>query len=247
MRTPDLPARDLPALRGTPSRLRTASLAITASIVLHALAAFALWQFGVIDMWIRPPVTLRMDLAPPAAPDATEISGNPPTSVSARSSARSGSPVTARTQHADILASEHAAAGSDLSSDAAAVAAPSAAPAAHNDASATTPAAVAGENERTPAEATSALQTHILDWLARYRDYPLAARRARLQGVVQVSATLMPDGRLLDGRIEQSSGHRLLDRAALDLLERASPVPVLNGFRSARVELHLPIAYRMSL
>ena len=253
MRTPDLPARDPPDLRGAPSRLRTASLAIAASIVLHALGALALWQFGVIDAWIRPPVALRLDLAPPAAPATPAASARPaatadlPAPVSPRPSASNSPSVVTKSEHADIPVTTRESVGNDLSSAAPEVTSASATSMAQNDNSAATRVAPAGENQRTPIDATSALQTHILDWLARHRDYPLAARRARLQGVVQVSATLMPDGRLLDGRVEHSSGHRLLDRAALDLLERASPVPILDGFQSARVELHLPIAYRMSL
>ena len=99
-----------------------------------------------------------------------------------------------------------------------------------------------------PAQAQDApaLDLRVLDWLARYRTYPLAARRARLEGVVQLRVTLMPDGRFVDVRVERSSGHVLLDRAALDLLARASPLPAeFASERSAQIELQLPIVYRM--
>ena len=85
----------------------------------------------------------------------------------------------------------------------------------------------------------------MLEWLA-LRDYPLAARRARIEGVVQLRVTLMPDGRLVGARVERSSGHPLLDRAALDLLARASPLPAeFASERTAQIELQLPIVYRM--
>lgn len=91
-----------------------------------------------------------------------------------------------------------------------------------------------------------AIDLRVLDWLARYRIYPLAARRARLEGVVQLRVTLLPDGRFVDARIDQSSGHVLLDQAALDLLTRAAPLPVdPAGKRDVQIELVLPIAYRM--
>jgi protein TonB len=91
-----------------------------------------------------------------------------------------------------------------------------------------------------------AISLHVLDWLARYRTYPLAARRAHLEGVVQLRVTLMPDGRFVDARVERSSGHALLDQAALDLLTRAAPLPAeFASERSERIELQLPIVYRM--
>jgi protein TonB len=56
----------------------------------------------------------------------------------------------------------------------------------------------------------------------------------------------LPDGRLVDVRIEHSSGHAVLDQAALDLLTRAAPLPGDHGsVRTAQIELQLPIVYRM--
>jgi len=91
-----------------------------------------------------------------------------------------------------------------------------------------------------------AIDLRILDWLAQYRTYPLAARRARIEGVVQLRVTLLPDGTLTDARIEHSSGHAILDRAALELLSRAARLPDdFGSARSAEIELQLPIVYRM--
>jgi protein TonB len=100
--------------------------------------------------------------------------------------------------------------------------------------------------ERQPREGALPIELRVLDWLARYREYPPAARRARIEGVVELHVTLMPDGRLIDVRVEHSSGHPMLDQAALELLARAAPLP--NNFGDARteqIELQLPIAYRM--
>lgn len=89
----------------------------------------------------------------------------------------------------------------------------------------------------------------VLEWLAQHRRYPGPARRARLQGTVEVVVVLMPDGRLVDQRIAQSSGHAILDKAALDLLRRASPVPMSAFFtgEARQLELRLPIIYRLSI
>jgi protein TonB len=90
------------------------------------------------------------------------------------------------------------------------------------------------------------VELHVLDWLARHRRYPRAAARAQLEGVVTVAFKLEPDGRISDGRLEGSSGARVLDGAALELLERASPIPGLAQFAmTAPIELRLPIQYRL--
>ncbi|HZP65700.1 MAG TPA: TonB family protein [Rudaea sp.] len=106
----------------------------------------------------------------------------------------------------------------------------------------------------TPSEAAASdaaagelpIDLRVLEWLSRYRTYPLAARRAHIEGVVQLRVTLLPDGRLVDAHVEQSSGHPMLDQAALDLLARASPLPSdFGSARSGQIELQLPIVYRM--
>jgi protein TonB len=91
-----------------------------------------------------------------------------------------------------------------------------------------------------------ALDLRVIDWLAQHRTYPLAARRARIEGVVQLRVTLLPDGRLVDAKVERSSGHPLLDQAALELLTRASPLPAeFASERTEQIQLQLPIVYRM--
>lgn len=89
----------------------------------------------------------------------------------------------------------------------------------------------------------------ILSWLSQYRRYPASARRARLEGTVEIVVVLLPDGRLVQQRIAQSSGHAVLDQAALELLRRASPVPAatFESGDAAQLELHLPIVYRLSI
>jgi len=98
-----------------------------------------------------------------------------------------------------------------------------------------------GSQDQTPS-----IDMRVLDWLARFRTYPLAARRARIEGTVHLRALLMPDGSLIDARVEQSSGHPILDKAALDLLQRAARLPASFGSTTDQIELRLPIVYRMA-
>jgi protein TonB len=102
------------------------------------------------------------------------------------------------------------------------------------------------ETARSAPQDSVAIDLRILEWLAQYRTYPLAARRARIEGVVQLRVTLMPDGTLVGARIERSSGHAILDRAALELLSRAARLPdTFGNAREGQIELQLPIVYRM--
>jgi|GEM_PF-6754226 len=55
--------------------------------------------------------------------------------------------------------------------------------------------------------------------------YPRAARRRRLQGSVEVSFQWSATGALLSQSIKSSSGQKVLDVAAMQMLKNASPLP----------------------
>ncbi|MEH6745081.1 energy transducer TonB [Hyphomonas sp.] len=65
----------------------------------------------------------------------------------------------------------------------------------------------------------------IQAWLLKHKRYPHPARARRQQGVVKVWFQIDPAGHILEQRIETSSGHALLDKATLNLLRAASPLP----------------------
>ncbi|WP_363315406.1 energy transducer TonB [Thermosulfurimonas sp.] len=65
----------------------------------------------------------------------------------------------------------------------------------------------------------------ILAQIRKKRYYPLLARRRGYQGRVGLWLTISPEGQLLSVKIFQGSGHRILDRAALKIVQRAAPFP----------------------
>ncbi|HWM46844.1 MAG TPA: energy transducer TonB [Xanthobacteraceae bacterium] len=73
------------------------------------------------------------------------------------------------------------------------------------------------------AKATYAQQ--IVAHLNRHKRYPESARSRREQGTVMLTFTLDRRGRLISRQISRGSGHRNLDREALDMLRRAQPFP----------------------
>ncbi len=86
--------------------------------------------------------------------------------------------------------------------------------------------------------------TVLLAWLERHKKYPQRARARRQEGVMRLFIAIGRNGQVLEGRVEQSSGHPLLDRAALDMLARAKPLPPLFGnIPGERFEVIVPVHF----
>ena len=81
-------------------------------------------------------------------------------------------------------------------------------------------------------------------WLERHRRYPRRAQMRRQEGTALLYFVIDRNGRVLDYRIERSSGYSVLDREVKAMLERAEPLPpVPPQLRQARLELLLPIEF----
>lgn len=75
--------------------------------------------------------------------------------------------------------------------------------------------------------------------------YPLAARRGHMQGLVLVSVFVRSDGMPGDVKLKQSSGHAMLDSAALDTVRRWRFVPAYRGDTPMDSEVDVPIRFRL--
>ena len=62
-------------------------------------------------------------------------------------------------------------------------------------------------------------------YLARRKSYPVEAKKARQEGTVAIRFVVDRNGTISDVRMIRGSGHDLLDRATLDLLQRVAPLP----------------------
>ncbi len=92
--------------------------------------------------------------------------------------------------------------------------------------------------ERYREENLSIIREAILSYLR----YPPIARRMGWEGTVLIRFTLLPDGRLGESRVEKGSGHKVLDRSALEAVKLAHkdfPKP------REKVTLVIPIVYRL--
>ena len=82
-------------------------------------------------------------------------------------------------------------------------------------------------------------------FLRRIRErkiYPLAARRRGYEGRVVIRLRLDREGNAADIAVLESSGHRVLDRAALSLVEEA--LPFRHG-AGREVVLDVPVQYSL--
>jgi len=87
---------------------------------------------------------------------------------------------------------------------------------------------------------------HIQSLIAGYRHYPRRARLQGQQGTARVLFTLDREGKVVHSRIEQSSGHDLLDREVLAMIERAQPLPPIpDRVGRSRLELILPVEFEL--
>lgn len=68
-------------------------------------------------------------------------------------------------------------------------------------------------------------QKKLFAHVVKFKRYPAEARAKRLSGETQVAFSLDANGAVQGLKIAQSSGHGVLDAAALDWINRANPLP----------------------
>jgi len=85
-----------------------------------------------------------------------------------------------------------------------------------------------------------------IDWfrllrekIERAKRYPPRARRWGMEGTAEVQFRIARDGSVEDVTLVKSSGFPLLDRATVETLRRAAPLPVIPG------TIRIPISYRL--
>ncbi|MCC7695988.1 energy transducer TonB family protein [Janthinobacterium sp. EB271-G4-7A] len=116
------------------------------------------------------------------------------------------------------------------------------------------PAAVRGPqaapfNSDTPpaSAAPASWQSRVLGHLAHFKRYPGDARQRKRAGAAWVRFQVDRDGKLLASELVTSSGTVLLDREALQVLERAQPLPAPpdNVLHQGTVTVTLPVSFKL--
>lgn len=165
-------------------------------------------------------------------------------------------PVLARAAAPDIVAAqkEEKAAASPSAQPGIDAAKEDAVPAQASSSTAPAPAAVhapqaAPFNSETPSTdaAPASWQSQVLSHLARFKRYPGDARQRKRAGAAWVRFRLDRDGKLLSSELVTSSGTVLLDREALQVLQRAQPLPVppASVLHQGTVSVTLPVSFKL--
>jgi protein TonB len=110
----------------------------------------------------------------------------------------------------------------------------------------------AESNERPANTGSARAETHlwartrIAEELSRYFTYPPLARSRGVEGIVILAYRVEADGRLDGIAVARSSGHALLDRAALSDLSRVPPLSDAGSrLQGAAVQDTLEVTYRL--
>lgn len=78
------------------------------------------------------------------------------------------------------------------------------------------------------------------------KKYPESARSSRREGKVKVRFTITTDGKVTGVQVVKSSGHQLLDRAALDTVTNASPLPrVPRDLFKGALQMEIVLAFEL--
>ncbi|MCC6141416.1 MAG: TonB family protein [Nitrospira sp.] len=81
--------------------------------------------------------------------------------------------------------------------------------------------------------------------LEQVKVYPSSAKASHSQGRVVVRVSILSDGHILDSEVEESSGHPILDQAALDALQAASPLTLAHRLEGESVVMLVPLNYQL--
>jgi len=75
--------------------------------------------------------------------------------------------------------------------------------------------------------------------------YPRIARRQGYEGIVVLKVEILPNGRVGEIRVKKSSGHRMLDRSALNTVKRWKFIPARRGEDPIGMWAEIPIRFEL--
>jgi len=86
----------------------------------------------------------------------------------------------------------------------------------------------------------------VMTWLERHKEYPDEARSRHDEGTVLIAFVIDRSGQVLSLDIREHSGSPVLDRAAEDMLRRASPLPAPpSSYPEPLLRLVLPLTFAL--
>ncbi|MGV6396842.1 energy transducer TonB [Pseudomonas caspiana] len=98
-----------------------------------------------------------------------------------------------------------------------------------------------------PSNALPSWQGDLLRHLAKYKKYPEDARRRGMQGVSRLRFVVDAEGNVVSYSIASSSGSPALDRATMEMIRRAQPLPKppAESLNNGTIEILAPFVYSL--
>ncbi len=94
------------------------------------------------------------------------------------------------------------------------------------------------------AVATARYEQLLVAWLEKHKKYPRRAKRLRIQGEAVLRILINRAGETQQVTLAQRTGNRLLDKAALDMAQRANPFPPMpDDDPRPELEFMVPVAF----
>lgn len=121
-------------------------------------------------------------------------------------------------------------------------------------AAASAPAPTAGTGDGRAAGATGApgasadqsdFRHEIAAWIGRHKRYPRRARAQGIEGKGVLRFAMDRAGNVLNAEVAQSSGSVELDRAILEMIRRAEPLPPIPAGLGDRLEFTVPVDFAL--
>lgn len=107
-------------------------------------------------------------------------------------------------------------------------------------------ASLAPSNSTTPATRKPDygwLAGPLLQRIETLKQYPVTARLQRLEGRVVVRIVIQENGDITSATVAKSSGHDLLDQAALETIRQASPLTLSQPLEKSSITMQIPLGY----
>jgi periplasmic protein TonB len=79
----------------------------------------------------------------------------------------------------------------------------------------------------------------------KYKRYPTQARQKEWEGKVMLEAVIRQDGTILHLRVAETSGHEILDKDALSLLWKLSPLALDHALGHPQITILVPLTYKL--
>ncbi|RTL72990.1 MAG: energy transducer TonB [Hyphomicrobiales bacterium] len=89
----------------------------------------------------------------------------------------------------------------------------------------------------------SSFQRELQRHIARFQNDPARLKQGLRDGTVRILFVLRRDGSILHAAVERSSGQKLLDEEALEVIRRAEPMPPIPPGLPERLRILLPVAF----